>query len=71
MAKIQAILFKRKHFNCNKARQWLKKHQYSPIKRVDKTEHYLRYRLKTPSKTKKYRLIKFGDKIKAVIEYNE
>lgn len=67
---LQAILFDNNYYNSDKARKWLKKNGYKPIKRVHKTENYLRYRLKKPNKKKKYRTIKLGYKIKAIIEIN-
>jgi len=66
--KIQAILFEKDKFTADKARKFLKKHKYRPIKRVHKTENYLRYRLVKPKKGAMYRMINFGDDIKAVIE---
>lgn len=48
MSDIQSILFSKKYFDSTKARIWLKKHHYKPIKRVHITKSYLRYRLKTP-----------------------
>jgi len=66
--KIQAILFKKDKFTADKARKFLKKHNYKPIKRVHKTDNYLRYRIRRPKKGTMYRLIDFGNDIKAVIE---
>ena len=66
--KIQSIIFEKKEFTTTQAREWLKKHSYKPIKRVDITENYLRYRITPPKKNKIYRLIEFGDDIKAVLE---
>ena len=67
---IQAIIFEKEKFTSSKARDWLKKHNYTPIKRVDKTKNgnYLRYRLLEPKKNVIYRTINFGDDIKAIIE---
>ena len=66
--KIQAILFEKDKFTTEKARRFLKKHNYKPIKRVHKTENYLRYRIRKPKNKTMYRTIDFGDDIKAIIE---
>ena len=66
--RIQAILFEKDKFTTDKARKFLKKHNYIPIKRVHKTENYLRYRIRRPKDKTMYRMINFGDDIKAVIE---
>ena len=66
--KIQAIIFQKEDFTTKKARDWLKKYGYKPIKKVDKTKNYLRYRLTEPKKNSMYRIIDFGDDIKAVLE---
>ena len=66
--KIQAILFEKDKFTADKAREFLKKHNYKQIKRVDKTTNFLRYRIRKPKKNAMYRMIDFGDDIKAVIE---
>ena len=65
---VQAILFEKDKFNAKEAREWLKKHDYEQIKRVDKTKNFLRYRLVEPKKGAMYRTIDFGDDIKAVLE---
>ena len=65
---IQAIIFEKENFSADDARKWLQKHNYNPIKRVDKTKNFLRYRLTEPKKDAMYRMIDFGDDIKAVLE---
>ena len=45
---IQACLFDISDCSTNDARKWLKNHNITPIKNVHKTDHYLRYRIKTP-----------------------
>lgn len=68
---IQAIIFKNDKWTTKNAHSWLIKHGYHPIKRVDKTTHYLRYRISEPNKNSKYKLINIGRNgyIKAVIMY--
>ncbi len=68
---IQALLFDGSIWKAPGARRWMKDHDYKPIKRVHKTENYLRYRLSEPDSSKTYRTIDFGDSgIKAVMEYD-
>lgn len=49
--KIQAILFPIDNYDTIKARKWLKSHHYRPIKRVHKTDNFLRYRINNPIKS--------------------
>lgn len=53
-AETQAVLFKSKNWTPTKARVWLRKHKYKPIKRVDRTKNLLRYRLQPPKKYKRF-----------------
>ena len=64
---IQALLFNRDDWTPDKARRYMKRNKYEPIKRVHKTDKYLRYRLKHPKKTE-YRTIKMPENVLAVIE---
>lgn len=66
MSKVQSIIFKKSKYNSNEARKWLKKHNYSPIKRVDKTINYLRYRIRAPSKKYNYFIKEITPSIKFV-----
>ena len=66
--RIQAIIFEKENFTSDIARKWLSENGYTPIKRVDKTKNFLRYRLVEPRKGAMYRMIDFGDDIKAVLE---
>jgi hypothetical protein len=70
MTEIQSILFNKTKYNSIKARKWLKENNYKPIKRVHKTENYLRYRIKNPNSKYQYRTINFGKYIKAIIKIN-
>lgn len=48
---IQAVLFsKQEGWTADKARKWLASHNFTPIKRVHATKHFLRYRLHEPHK---------------------
>ena len=69
---IQAVLFGISDWSTNDARKWLKNHNITPIKNVHKTDHYLRYRIKTP----KYSLFNYRVKTiktkpltKLILEY--
>ncbi len=50
---IQSVIFPKKKYSATKAKQWLKKKKLKPIKKVDKTINFLRYRIRQP-KYKKY-----------------
>lgn len=49
---VHSVLFNRELFNTREATKWLKKHNFKPIKRVHKTEKYLRYRIREPEYSK-------------------
>ena len=69
MSYIQAIIFDNKIWTTITARAWLKKHKHKPIKRVDKTLNYLRYRLIEPNKFKNFIMKKTVIGINLVIGY--
>lgn len=52
---IQAIIFEKKYYTAEKARKWLKDHNYQPIKHVDKTTNFLRYRIQPPKRNVIYK----------------
>ena len=56
--RVQSVLFDNKLFDATSARSFLKTYHMYPIKRVHKTENYLRYRLEDPIKNKKYCTVK-------------
>lgn len=64
---VHAVLFDNGIYTADKAREWLKEHNYVPIKRVHKTENYLRYRLITPKKDASYYTVNTKKGIKLVI----
>lgn len=51
---VHSILFNNKVYTTTTARKWLKEHNYSPIKRVDVTTNYLRYRIRDPKEFKSF-----------------
>ena len=70
MVVTQAIIFRKDAFSKRKADAWLQRHGYARIKPFHETLNYFRARLKEPDESKyEYRLVKFGDNIKAVIGY--
>jgi hypothetical protein len=68
-SKIQSIIFEKLLYTPEEARKWLKKNEFKPIKHVDKTKNFLRYRIRSPKKGSRYRMIEFTDGIKAVIMF--
>lgn len=62
------MLFGREGYDAPKARDWLKKHDYKPIKRVHKTKNTLRYRIRDPTSASRYITKKIGKHIKLVIQ---
>ena len=46
----QAVLFDVNKWSAKKAKLWLQKHSLSPMKKVHKTDQYLRYRIHDPAK---------------------
>jgi hypothetical protein len=69
---VQSILFDNKKWTINKAKNWLKKHQYN-IGKLDKTNKYLRFRQKIPRKFKEFRTQSFGKNtgIKAILGWEK
>jgi hypothetical protein len=66
---IQSVLFSKSAWTLNKARAWLRKHNYK-VKKVDITKSLYRFRQLPPDKFKKYRLIHITPTIKLVLGYN-
>jgi len=48
-SKIHSVLFDKAHVSKSEANRWLKVHNIKPIKPVDVSENYLRYRINSPS----------------------
>ena len=70
MVNVQAVIFKKESFTKRRADEWLKRHGYKRIKPFHETINYLRARLRVPNEDKyDYRMIKYNDDIKAVLEY--
>jgi hypothetical protein len=70
MSSIQAVLFERDKWDTTRARQWLKKNGYKPIKRCHVTSQYLRYRLRQPSSKYRYVTKSLGKGVKIIVIVN-
>lgn len=67
MSQLQAILFNKRQYNLSKAKQWLKSHNYHPLK-YHITENYIRARLQIPDYNKyHYRTNNLEKNIKSII----
>lgn len=51
---VHSVIFDNTIYDTTHARAWLKKHKYYPIKRVDVTANYLRYRIRDPKMFKSF-----------------
>ena len=69
MSQIQAILFDKSAFSTEDCRRWLRAHDYSPVKRVDVTPNWYRYRLAEPTTRYVYRTKQISDHISLIIGY--
>jgi hypothetical protein len=69
-AKQSIVFFEKFGWTDKMARQWLKYHNIKPMKPVDKHLHgELRYRLLPPENFKRFRMLKLGHGIDAVIGF--
>jgi len=68
---IQAILFDNKYYTTQEARKWLYDNDFKPIKKVHKTDKYLRYRITEPNNKDKYRIKKINNNINFIIGYSK
>lgn len=67
--RLQSLLFKKKYWRLPSAKYWIKKHGYLPLK-LDITKNFYRFRLLEPIRFSTYRIIEFGDNIKAVVAFD-
>jgi hypothetical protein len=67
---IQAVLFPKEDWSSSKARKWLLKHNLKPIKRVYKTEQYLRYRIAKPDKNSRYAIKELSNGVKVILRFD-
>lgn len=66
MSEIQSIIFNKKIYNVNTAKNWIKKHNFKILKSPDITKNYIRIR-QTEPKYKKYYIKALNKNIMAVI----
>lgn len=67
---VQAVIFSSDLFTNAKAKNWLVSHRYVPIKGVDKTANYLRYRIRDPSQFSGFVIKEISPGIKIVFGKN-
>lgn len=63
MSDIQAILFNKNMWNYNMAINWIEEHNFYPIKPVDITNRFYRFRIRDPKQFNKLRIKKTKDGI--------
>lgn len=63
---IQAVIFDSTHWSIPQASYWLKSHGYNPIKRVDRTTNFLRYRIREPQEFARFSTQKINHKGKLI-----
>lgn len=68
-SKVQSIIFEKSLYTTKNARRWLENNGFMPIKHVDISKNFYRYRVRQPRYGAKYRMIEFTDGIKAVIMF--
>lgn len=69
---IQAVLFDKSIYTTTQARAWLKKEGIQPLKRVDNTEKYHRYRIIEPNYKKyNYRIKRSRKGIDFIIAFDK
>ena len=70
MSAAQAIIISKEYYSLKSANEWIKSHNFKPIKKVHTTINYYRYRLKEPNENLyNYRMKHITTGIQAVIEY--
>ena len=70
VTQVHSIIFDNSMFTPDTARKWLSKHNYKPIKHVDKTLHFLRYRIRDPALFKSFVTKEITPGIKIVFGIN-
>lgn len=63
---VQSIMFERSKWTPRRARQWLLRHGYVPVKVMHPTKRYFRYRLNDPDLYVSFRTIRLGDGVLGV-----
>ena len=57
MSEVHSILFNKNIWTLKDSKRWLKEHDYIPIKKVDITTNFYRFRIRDPKLFKKFRII--------------
>lgn len=52
---LHAVIFEKKLWTTRQARAWMRAKGWKPVKRVDVTENFYRYRLRSPKQFKRFR----------------
>lgn len=68
-SEIQSILFDMNYWSPKEARQWLKQHDFIPIKRVHRGRQFLHYRLRESEIFDRLRIKKVGKNIEFIIGF--
>jgi hypothetical protein len=71
MSKIHAVIFEKKYWTPTRAEQWLSAHKLDPIKDVDVTTNFLRYRIRDPDLFDYFRMISLPNRAKLVIGFTQ
>jgi hypothetical protein len=69
MSSIHSVIFDSSVWDTTTAKQWLKDHRLTPIKRVHRTNNTLRYRLIDPSEFNRFSSKKLKNNITIVFGY--
>lgn len=69
MSEVQSVLFDKKIWEPAPSNNWLKHHHLEPIKKVHITDDYLRYRINSPKKYKRFRTKRLSCGIKVVLGF--
>ena len=70
-SQVQSVTFPRELFTPHGAMRWLKRHEFKPIKKVDKTLSQLKYRIIDPSEFDHFSTRTLGDGVALVIGFPE
>lgn len=66
---LHSVIFEKKYWTTSEARRELKKMHKTPIKRVDETQNYYRYRIIDPKEFRYFRIKNTGKGMKLVIGF--
>ena len=70
MSTLQAIIISKEYYSLKSANDWIKLHNFKPIKKMHETINYYRFRLKPVNENKfDYRMKHLTTGVMAVIEY--